>query len=50
MDINMPLMNGYDCTKRIRAYGKEIKNINDDSKNISFIIGVSGNCDEGYIR
>jgi CheY-like chemotaxis protein len=56
MDINMPIMNGYDCTLRIRAYEEErAKNISDSSpenrnSSMAFIIGVSGNSDQSYIR
>lgn len=47
MDINMPIMNGYDCTMRIRAFEEEkSKNVsNNGTNNMTFIIGVSGNSD-----
>jgi CheY-like chemotaxis protein len=41
MDISMPIMNGYDATKKMREYEEERNHTAENGK-MAFIIGVSG--------
>mmetsp|Transcript_9912 Transcript_9912/g.9776 ORF Transcript_9912/g.9776 Transcript_9912/m.9776 type:complete len:126 (+) Transcript_9912:177-554(+) len=51
MDINMPVMNGYDSTQKIRLFEEEKKSSFTGSEYIpAYIVGVSGETDNHHIQ